>query len=233
MQALDQGLSSPGRSIPVRITNECTEHVLPQLYHESSSTGTVTSGVFGGVVGGVVALAVVVVAVLIISRKYRISCLKPSDSERNTKIQSNPVFETQTASPYEHLNTREKTEYTEIGMTAVGQSGVGSPNNETSSYERLHTRENAAFTELGVSPPESQTQFESQQTDSHTASSNYEVPDNLTEMEQTRRKRKPVRIQRRWNISIQPLVRREAFALLHEHVADLILFTNVYKKNRK
>ncbi|XP_052803071.1 uncharacterized protein LOC128233436 isoform X2 [Mya arenaria] len=178
MQALDQGLSSPGRSIPVRITNECTEHVLPQLYHESSSTGTVTSGVFGGVVGGVVALAVVVVAVLIISRKYRISCLKPSDSERNTKIQSNPVFETQTASPYEHLNTREKTEYTEIGMTAVGQSGVGSPNNETSSYERLHTRENAAFTELGVSPPESQTQFESQQTDSHTASSNYEVPDN-------------------------------------------------------
>ncbi|WAR06215.1 hypothetical protein MAR_021584 [Mya arenaria] len=67
---------------------------------------------------------------------------------------------------------------------------AGSPNNETSSYERLHARENAAYTQLGVYSPASQThgdncletvmelRFKSQQTDSHTASSNYEVPDN-------------------------------------------------------
>ncbi|XP_052806491.1 uncharacterized protein LOC128235729 [Mya arenaria] len=149
---------------------------------ESSSTGTVTGGVFGGVVGGVVVVAAVVVAVLIISRRYQFPCMQTPDNAKNTKIQANPVFETQAASPYEHLTTGEQTEYTEIGMTAVGQSGAGSPNNETSSYERLHTGENAAYTELGVYSPVSQTQFKSQQTDSHTASSNYEVPDNRVMM---------------------------------------------------
>ncbi|XP_052807065.1 uncharacterized protein LOC128236224 isoform X2 [Mya arenaria] len=147
-----------------------------------SSKGTVTGGVFGGVVGGVVALATIVVAVLIISRRYQFPCMQTSDNAKNTKMQSDPVVETQTASPYEHLATRAQTEYTAIGMTAVGQSGAGSPNNETSSYERLHARENAAYTELGAYSPESQTQVESQQTDSHTASSNYEVPANRVMM---------------------------------------------------
>ncbi|XP_052806063.1 uncharacterized protein LOC128235290 [Mya arenaria] len=149
---------------------------------ECSSTGTVTSGVFGGVVGGVVALAAIVVAVLIISRRYQFPCVQTSDNAKNTKMQSDPVVKTQTASPYEHLATRAQTEYTAIGMTAVGQSCAGSPNNETSSYERIHARENAAYTELGAYSPESQTQVESQQTDSHTASSNYEVPANRVMM---------------------------------------------------
>ncbi|WAR05901.1 hypothetical protein MAR_021270, partial [Mya arenaria] len=116
-----------------------------QVTQVPTSTGTVTVELFGGVVGGVVALAVVVVAVVFISRRYWVPSRHTSDNTENTKTQSHPVFETQTAPPYDNLTSRERTDYTEIGMTADGPFG---PNNETSSYERLHIKENAAYTGL-------------------------------------------------------------------------------------
>ncbi|WAR06018.1 hypothetical protein MAR_021387 [Mya arenaria] len=83
-----------------------------------------------------------------------------------------------TAPTYDHLTSREQTEYTDIGMTAVGNSGAGSLQNQSTSYERLHTREKAVYTELGSAFPESKTQYVNQQTDPPAEGSNYEVPEN-------------------------------------------------------
>ncbi|WAR05749.1 hypothetical protein MAR_021118, partial [Mya arenaria] len=71
---------------------------------------------------------------------------------------ANPVFETQAASPYEHLTTGEQTEYTEIGLAVPTTKPLL----------------------MSVFTPEKMPLIQSwsQQTDSHTASSNYEVPDN-------------------------------------------------------
>ncbi|XP_052806564.1 uncharacterized protein LOC128235809 [Mya arenaria] len=146
---------------------------------ESMSKGTVTIEVFVGAVGGAVALAVVVIAIFVVSRRYRLPCRHTSDNTKRTKIhRSNPVFVRQTAPTYDHLTSREQTEYTEIGMTAVGNSGAGSQHNQSTSYERLHTREKAVYTEIGSAFPESKTQYVNQQTDSPAAGSNYEVPEN-------------------------------------------------------
>ncbi|XP_052803441.1 uncharacterized protein LOC128233681 isoform X2 [Mya arenaria] len=138
---------------------------------ESSRTRRIVV-VVGGIVVGVVALAVAVMAYFQIPRRYRFPCRHTSDSASTTVSQSNPV--SQEASSNEHLTTSEQTEYTEIGMTAVGPSSAGSLLNETTSYERLHNRENAAYVDL----ESCQRQYVNQHPHSQTAGSNYEIPNN-------------------------------------------------------
>ncbi|WAR05512.1 hypothetical protein MAR_020881 [Mya arenaria] len=107
------------------------------------STGTVTIEVFWGAAGGVVALAVVIVAIVFINRRYRLP-----DKTKHTKIiRSNPVFVRQTAPTYDHLTSREQTEYTEIVLavykTKAPRMSVFTPEKKpyTQSWEVFFSRE--------------------------------------------------------------------------------------------
>ncbi|XP_052803195.1 uncharacterized protein LOC128233527 isoform X2 [Mya arenaria] len=112
------------------------------------STGTVTIEVFWGAAGGVVALAVVIVAIVFINRRYRLPGRHTSDKTKHTKIiRSNPVFVRQTAPTYDHLTSREQTEYTEIVLavykTKAPRMSVFTPEKKpyTQSWEVFFSRE--------------------------------------------------------------------------------------------